>query len=104
MIDGLLYPTVAMNGNSDNIALKSEANKKLDFISSQFVEVISKQDQKYEIKTIDTATKIDRDKNIIWSARDFLWQLEKNCEELCFQVKNGEWIAKDASGQYVDPV
>lgn len=67
-IDGIMYPTVAMQGNVDNIAIKSACvSRYLVLEGVEFVRVIDKRGGSYSYEIIDSATKVDDHDYLIWA-------------------------------------
>ena len=70
LLSGILYPTIAMSGNADNIVLEKDfANQALALKSVEFICIKSAQSQKYKIDVIDTATVFEADGTIKWNER-----------------------------------
>ncbi|MCL4415105.1 MAG: hypothetical protein M1365_00165 [Actinobacteria bacterium] len=105
LLHGILYPSVAMYGNSDNIALKAAHVDKLSFVNSTFIEVTAQEIQKnqFQTKIIDTATSIGENEKLVWSGRNFQWKLTNQNDQLTFAVEQGQWIVRDSQGMEVDP-
>ncbi len=105
LFDGLLYPTIAMRGNADNLAIKSQYvdSKKLVFQNAEFIRIESKQDFNYQVNVLDFANSIKNDGTIEWKGRRGNWVLREKNDELSFEVENGMWIAKDKNGNIVEP-
>jgi hypothetical protein len=103
LFDGLLYPTVPMRANADNFALKPRyADKHLRFLGAEFARIDSERDFAYDITVLDTAAELGADGTIRWRGRLEQWVLSKG-EQLTFTAENGEWVARDASGNVVEP-
>lgn len=105
LMHGILYPSVAMYGNSDNITLKSVHANKLNFVNSTFIEVTSQEIHKirYQIKVLDTATSIGENEKLRWSGRNFQWKLEHQNDQLIFAIEQGQCIIRDSQGGEIDP-
>lgn len=104
MFDGLLYPTMAMKANADNLAIKpSSVDKKLIFKNAEFIQIKSKQNSTYEINRLDFANSVDANGRIQWKGRHAMWFLKENNQSLTFKVENGVWIARDKQGNIVEP-
>jgi hypothetical protein len=104
LLDGLLYPTVAMRANADNFALKPRyADNHLRFLKAEFARIDGVRDFAYDITALDTATTLDDDGTIRWKGRLDIWVLRNQGDQLTFQVENGEWVARDPDGNIVKP-
>ena len=104
IFDGLLYPTIAMSGNSDNIVFKCDyVDKHLDFLSIEYIKIKRKYGTKYDIETLDSSTTLDRKGNFVWSGRPLRYILEEKGQELTMVSENGEWVAYDTEGNRVYP-
>ena len=100
---GILYPTVEMSGNADNVALtKDAADRALKFVSVEYVQVKSVKEGTYDIEVLDSASKVDLIGTLLWSGRRLQWQVPSK-DQLKI-ISNGlEWLAYDKYGQRVDP-
>lgn len=103
MFSGLLYPTIAMTGNADNIVLKNTfVDTSLEFKSIEYIEINEAKDREYKVQILDSATKINEKGDFIWSGRGIQWQLKEKDQEFIFKSEGGEWIAYDKYGNRVD--
>lgn len=101
---GILYPTIAMSGNADNIAIKTDfADSKIDFVSVEFVKITEKKGFKYSFDILDSATKFDNKGNILWLGRALQWKLKDQGEEIKMKSEDGAWVGYDKNGNRVDP-
>ena len=67
-IDGLLYPSIAVNGNTDNIALKPEyVDKNLRFLQVDLLKVVKKEGNKVRIQPFDVAQQISSRGEVLWT-------------------------------------
>lgn len=104
IFNGLLYPTIAMFGNADNIVLKKDfVDKNLKFISVEYIEIKEQKDKKYNVQILDSATKVNEIGDFLWSGRGLQWQIKQQGEELVIKAEGGEWIAYDKVGNRIDP-
>ncbi|MBD1567611.1 hypothetical protein [Vibrio sp. S12_S33] len=103
-INGLMFPTNQMFGNAENIILKPEyVEQSMDFISVEYIEVISKEGATYEINSIDSATREDAGV-LQWSGRPLQWTIEKPGALYKFEYQaSGIWVAKDLEGNILNP-
>jgi hypothetical protein len=103
LFDGLLYPTVPMRANADNIALKPiYADTHLRFLGAAFVRIDAERDFAYDITVLDTAREVGTDGAIYWTGRRDQWVV-RDGRSLTFTVQNGKWVALDAAGNIVEP-
>jgi hypothetical protein len=102
-IHGLLYPTIEMSGNADNVVLKKEsADRHLEFVSAEYILVKEVRGSQFNIEILDSAARVDLVGTLFWSIRGLQWSLNPG-EELTLVVEGGEFIAYDPSGARVDP-
>ena len=101
---GILYPTIVMSGNADNIAIKTEyVDSAMSFVSVEYIEVTERNGMQYKINTLDSATKLDSNGDILWSGRNLCWLLKNKDEEIVMKSKGGAWVAYDRSGNRIYP-
>lgn len=101
---GLLYPTIAMGGNADNIVLKKDfVDASLEFKSIEYIEIREAKDRKYEVQVLDSAAKTNEKGDLLWSGRPCKWQLKEKGQELLMKSEGGEWVAYDGHGNRIDP-
>ncbi len=104
LLDGIIYPTIQMRGNADNIVLSKEAaDRTLRFVSVEYLEVVEAKDFSYGVNCLDSATRIDLIGTIHWSGRQLQWKLKSKGDELKMLSNGIEWIAYDPMGRRVDP-
>ena len=104
IFDGLLYPTIQMFGNADNIALKTDAvDRLLRFVSVEYVAVKAARGKEYDIEVLDSATQADLIGTLMWSGRALQFSLRQRDEQLKLVTEGGEWVAYDTLGNRVDP-
>lgn len=104
IFSGLLYPTIAITGNADNILLKKDfVDTNLELKSVEYIEIKEARDRKYDIQVVDSATKINEKGDLLWSGRGLQWQLKEKGQELLVKSEGGEWIAYDRNGNRIDP-
>jgi len=103
IFNGLLYPSIAIEGRSDNLALKPHyVDKNLMIERVEFIKIISVKDFEYKIKVLDLATSFGKDGSIEWKGRPGKWYLKKKGDELILSVENGRWVARDKEGKIVE--
>lgn len=103
IFNGLLYPSIAIKGRSDNLALKPNyVDKNLMIERVEFIQIISVRDFEYKIKVLDLATSFGEDGSIEWKGHPGKWYLKKKGDELILSVENGRWVARDKDGKTVE--
>lgn len=104
-INGLLYPTVPMWGNADNIALRPEwSDHGLRPVHAEFVQVTDVAPPNVTYDVLDEARHFDDNGSIDWLGHQGQWELANPNDELTFlSVLGGYWEARDAHGNVVDP-
>jgi hypothetical protein len=101
LVNGLLYPTIEMSGNADNIVLKKEAvDRLLQFVSVEYICVRAGREMQTDIDILDSATRTDPSGKLHWSGRALRW---RRGEQLRFADEFGELVAYDASERRIDP-
>jgi hypothetical protein len=104
IFDGLLYPTIVMQANCDNFAIKpAYVEVNLQFRRAEFVRIDRVKEFAFDITVLDTATKLDPDGTICWKGRLDQWVLRNQGDTLIFTAENGNWVARDPSGRTVEP-
>ena len=101
--DGLLYPTVAMHGHSDNFGIKETALKKLKL---NWIEVFRTESVKKEVSeytAIDSSVTWDGFGYIKWSGRRLQWTLAPRSGLGRFIVKDGRYVVYDSEGKEISP-
>lgn len=73
-IQGLMYPTIKMNANADNISLEKQTidDNYLKFEKVEYIEILQVEQEKFTYKIIDIAFNVTEE-NIIWENMDFHW-------------------------------
>lgn len=104
MFDGLMYPAIAMSGNADNLAIKPIAvDKKLAFKKAEYFQIEEHSDNSYKMTWLDFANSVSCDDKIEWKGRLPQWKIGKKGEMLMLKVENGTWVARNSSGEVVEP-
>ncbi|MGC9986087.1 MAG: hypothetical protein ABSF35_20980 [Polyangia bacterium] len=102
-VDGLLYPTIAMSGNADNVALKPTfVDSSCRFMSVEFLSITSESATTRAFRVIDSATHVALDGMLDWSGRALKWSAS-SARDLVFRVEADSWVAYDRHGNRVDP-
>ena len=104
LLNGILYPTIAMSANADNIVLKTDFfDNNIDFVSVEYIEIIEKNGLQYKINVLDSSTKLNNKGDFSWSGRGLQWKIKENYGELKLQYKANTFEAYDKNGNRVDP-
>lgn len=104
ILHGLMYPTVAMQGNAENFALKpSYVESSVEFVKASLVEITHVDGLKAKLNTLDTATRIDAHGSIQWKGHGDRWTLRKQGDEVRLIFEDGEWVGRDSDGNIVPP-
>lgn len=73
---GLIYPSVRMWANGDNIALQPWfVDQHLRLRKAVHYQIIDRSDRKISIRALDHASAFDTDGNLVWLGRIPVWQL-----------------------------
>ena len=104
LFDALLYPSIAMRANSDNLAVKpGYADTNLRFLRAEFAKIDAVRDLELDITVLDTAVAVDADGRIQWRGRLDQWVLRNKGDQLTMSVENGRWVGRDTAGHIVGP-
>lgn len=104
LLNGLLYPTVAMMGNTENMAIKTTfVDDHLAFRKAEYIRVDKREGQRRSISVLDTADELDAQGTILWKGRRDQWVIRKDGGQLTFVNRNGIWEAHDEDGNLVRP-
>jgi hypothetical protein len=104
LFDGLIYPTIPMFGNMDNLVLKpSYADRYLEPEYAEVLQVVSVEDANLNCVVEDEARSFAADGKVNWLGRRGEWTLRNKGEQLVFEAMNGHWVARDERGQVVHP-
>ncbi|TAJ52349.1 MAG: hypothetical protein EPO58_11580 [Chitinophagaceae bacterium] len=101
-MQGIIYPTIAMFGNADNVALEpSFVDKHLQFVSVEFIKIKRTADQgSYD--TLDSAVDVDEAGKLVWTGKLLTWDVQ-GTNSMSFGSGGDHWIVKDGKGKRVDP-
>lgn len=105
LFDGLLYPTIAMKANADNLAIKTQYidEKRIVIKSIEYIQINAKEDFKYKITVLDFANSFKEDGTIEWKGRLPHCVLREKGDELKLIAKNGKWVALDKASNIIEP-
>ncbi|HVW60924.1 MAG TPA: hypothetical protein VHC48_12835, partial [Puia sp.] len=102
--DGLIYPTVKMFGNADNVVLDRRfVDKSLQLVSVEYLEVIENEGVQFKTEIIDTSIKWEECGNIEWSGRELGWNYP-TLSHITMKGENGEWVNLDEADRRIDPI
>jgi hypothetical protein len=102
-LNGLIYPTIAMSANADNLALKPNwVDTGLDFVGVELVRIDAVRGFERDVTVIDYAT-ARSDGSLEWKGRGPNWKLAGNGQQLTLRPEQGVWVARDHDGNIVDP-
>lgn len=100
-LSGLMYPSISMFGNTDNIVLKPEyVDKSLEFVAVEFVEITGLINDVFQYQVLDTAAEVDNDGIIQWTGRYFTFSTEPSFN---ITSMDGSYIHKDENGHLIRP-
>lgn len=105
-LNGLIYPTIRMHGNADNILLKPDcAEQALKFVSVQFVEITSQEGFNYTTQTLDAATEFDDAGTLNWLGRELHWIAPPGATRIFTPRADGHagYVVTDDAGNRIDP-
>jgi hypothetical protein len=101
---GLIYPTVKMFGNADNLVLDTKfVNKSLELVSIEYLEVTENAGVNFKTELLDTSVQWDEMGNIEWSGRELGWNYPV-FSTVEMKGENSEWVNLDRDGHRIDPV
>lgn len=104
MFGGLLYPSMAMRANADNLALKPECvDKYLSLHKVEYIRVDETDASGFKVTILDFADTFDDDGGIQWKGRHPHWVMRERGQVLNLTVENGRWVARNEKGQIVEP-
>jgi RES domain len=103
LFHGLMYPTIAMAANSDNVAIKAAfADQHLEFVKAEFFRVDAVREMGFEVLPLDVAKEVDNDGALKWKGRPNQLTVTQD-RPLILTAENGRWVARDVSGCIVEP-
>ena len=107
---GIVYPSIRMYGNADNIAfLPSFVDSHLRFQKAVHVRIDSRDNSSFKITSIDSAIEFDANGNLKWLGRTLNWKVDPG-QAVKFTATAGADIygdyetGQDGSPQYWDVV
>jgi len=103
VIHGIMYPTIAMLGNADNVVLKPDFYMdSMDFVSIEYAVITKKDGMRYSWDILDSATKLDKSGNFMWSGRHLQWRVKKD-GKYTMKREAGNDVLYDEDGNRIDP-
>lgn len=103
MMAGILYPSISMWANADNIALRPEwVDVNLRFVGVEKIRIDAVEGKQISFTTVDYATSPDG-VFLEWKGRGPNIVLRKQGETVDFKSTGEIWQAFDETGQAVDP-
>ena len=104
MFGGLLYPSMAMRANADNLALKPECvDKYLSLRKVEYIRVDETDASGFKVTILDFADTFAEDGGIQWKGRHPHWVMREKGQVLKLTVENGRWVARNEKGEIVQP-
>lgn len=100
---GVVYPTIAMRANADNIALLPEfVDHSLSLISVEWVQIDSQsENQTFHLRKLDFANSFGPGGEIEWKGRAGKWFIQPG-QLVTATVEDGRWIVKNEMGEIID--
>jgi hypothetical protein len=104
MFGGLLYPSMAMRANADNLALKPECvDNHLSIRKVEYIRVDDADASGFRVTILDFADTFDENGGIQWKGRLPHWVMREKGQVLHFAVENRRWVARNEKGEIVEP-
>ncbi len=102
---GLLYPSLAMRANTDNVAILPEVvDRFMRFEQAEYIRVDSvNEDFTYTVTALDFANSVSSDGTIEWKGRHGQWTIPAGRIHQV-AVEDGQWVVRDEAGQILDHV
>jgi hypothetical protein len=102
VFDALMYPTVAMRANADNLAITTNyADSYLKLNRAEFLQVTAVNEFSFDVNNMDIATHFSQSGEILWEGRPGHWVIREPFGSLKFIAENGSWRAYDKTGNPV---
>ena len=90
--DGLLYPTIAMNGNADNIVILPKSFGKIRLVAIEFNKVSKREGLIYTADYVDSSVQWNSNGDIMWNGRGLKWELTPDCFPTTSRIVDEEWL------------
>lgn len=101
---GIIYPTIAMRANADNVALVPEfVDRFLNLEGVEWIRVdLEASDFKYQVTNLDFANSFTADGRIDWKGRLAHWVIGPG-RQVRVSVEHGKYVVRDDQGNIVEP-
>jgi hypothetical protein len=104
MFGGLLYPSMAMRANADNLAFKPECvDNHFSLRKVEYIRVDKTDASGFKVTILDFADTLDNDGGIQWKGRHPHWVMREKGQVLHLAVENRRWVARNEKGEIVAP-
>ena len=78
-MEAIVYPSILSNANYDNFAIRRYSfHNKVDFVSTEYVKILSLTDENIEFEILDFSNEIDENNKFIWKGRAGQYTLTEN--------------------------
>jgi hypothetical protein len=101
--DGLLYPSIAMKANADNMAIKKESLSKLRLYAIEKNQITEINGMQINYERIDSSTTWDEDGKIHWNGRGICWEVGPK-QMVQAKVEDDEWVLYNDRGNEIFPI
>jgi hypothetical protein len=101
--DGLIYPSIAMKANADNVALKKVSVSKLRLYAIEFNRVKERNGMQINYDRIDSSVNWDKTGNINWNGRCLIWEVGPG-QIAHAKAEDGCWNLYDTVGKEIFPI
>ncbi len=99
---GLMYPTIPMNGNCENFALRPKFVKNgVSFVKAEFVIIKAIQRMEMSFDHLDFVNSTSESGQLQWKGRPGQWTVPSGAQ-LKIRVENRQWVAQDLDGRSLD--
>jgi hypothetical protein len=100
--DGLMYPTIAMSGNCDNFAFRSEfVARSLAFVKAKHLAIQEIDGMRIRFNVLDVADAATESGTLDW--RQPGWTVKEHSAMTFIPAENGAWVAYAPDGTIVPP-
>ena len=101
---GLIYPSISMRANADNVALlPTHADRFLVAVSVEWLRIDSRgPDFSYQVTMLDFANSFGQAGDIEWKGRLPQWKVSPG-QTATAVVKNGHWVIRNEQGEVIEP-
>jgi hypothetical protein len=101
---GLIYPSISMRANADNVALlPAHVDKFLVPVSVEWLRIDSEgPDFSYQVTKLDFANSFGQAGGIEWKGRLPKWEVSPGQTATAI-VENGHWVMRNEQGEVMEP-